>query len=68
MNENEKYMRELENLRREINTIDDKIIELLDKRGEIAFKIGNNKKLLDLDIYQPLREKEVIDRIKKKIT
>jgi len=67
MSKNEDYVRELEDLRREINKIDDEIIELLNKRGELALKIGNNKKLLDLNIYQPLREKEVIDRVKKKI-
>lgn len=66
MSENEKYKKELEELRKDINKIDDQIIDLLNKRGEIALKVGNNKKLLDLDTYQPLREKEVIDRIKSK--
>ena len=66
MSENEKYTKELEELRKDINKIDDQIIDLLNKRGDIALKIGNNKKLLDLDTYQPLREKEVIDRIKSK--
>lgn len=66
MSENEKYKKELGDLRKDINKIDDQIIDLLNNRGEIALKIGNNKKLLDLDTYQPLREKEVIERIKNK--
>ena len=68
MSENEKYKKELEYLREEINKIDEKIIDLLNKRGEIVVKIGNNKNLLDLDVYQPVREKEIIDRVKAKST
>ena len=43
MSENEKYTKELEELRKDINKIDDQIIDLLNKRGDIALKIGNNK-------------------------
>ena len=68
MSENERFKKELEDLRKEINNIDDKIIELLNIRGEIVLKIANNKKLLDLDVYQPQREKEIIYRVKEKST
>ncbi len=68
MSENERFEKELEDLRKEINKIDDNIIELLNMRGEIVLRIGDNKKLLDLEVYQPQREKEIINRVKEKST
>jgi len=60
--------KDLENLRKEIDEIDDQIIDLLNKRGLVAIKVGNLKKALNIDVSQPYREKEIIDRIKKKKT
>ena len=58
----------LEESRIEINKIDDQLIDLINKRGKIVQKIGGFKKSLNMDVYQPLREKEIIDRIKEKST
>ena len=63
-----KQEKELEELRDNIDIIDDKIIELLNERGKIVKKISNIKKVLKLDVHQPQREQEIIDRIKKKTT
>ncbi|KKM73556.1 hypothetical protein LCGC14_1409260, partial [marine sediment metagenome] len=68
MNEKENYNKELKDFRIEINTIDNNIIEFLNKRGIIAQKIGNLKKLLKIDVLQPKREIEIIDRIKMQST
>lgn len=68
MNEKESYNEELKDFRIEINTIDNKIIEFLNKRGIIAQKIGNLKKLLKMDVLQPKREIEIIERIKGQST
>jgi len=57
-------MNEIDNLRRDIDVIDKKILDLLNMRGEIVKKIGAYKKQKKIDIYQPTREKEVIDRLK----
>jgi len=59
-------MEELENYRKEIDTIDLKILELLDKRAKLAIKVGEIKKLLNLNVFQPQRESEVIDSLKIK--
>jgi len=66
MPENEKMEKELEGYRENINDIDEKIIELLNKRGEIALKIANIKKVLNLEVYQPNREREIIEKLKEK--
>ncbi|MHA1671364.1 MAG: prephenate dehydratase [Promethearchaeota archaeon] len=58
----------IEKLRKEIDEIDDQIVDLLNKRGNAVIKIGSIKKTLNISISQPHREKEVIDRIKKKGT
>jgi len=60
--------KELKVYRKEINKIDDELIDLLNKRGIIAQKIGNLKKEINMEIYQPEIEKEIIDRMKKKST
>ena len=68
MSEEEKYKEELKKLRKNLEEIDDKIVELFNKRGNYAITIGNIKKNLKLEIYQPKREEEVIERIKNKQT
>lgn len=60
--------KDLENARKEIDEIDDQIIDLLNKRGNAVIKIGSIKKALNIEVSQPNREKEVFDRIKRKRT
>ena len=55
---------ELEDFRKEINKIDNKLIELLNERGKITQKIGTLKKGLNIEIHQPKREKQIIEQIK----
>ena len=61
-------MSELDKLREEINKIDKKLIELLNMRGEIMQKVGEYKRNNNLGIYQPAREKEIIDKLKSMST
>lgn len=60
------HKKELVVYRKEIDKIDDRIIELLNERGRIAQKIGNLKKQANKDLYQPQREKDIIERMKCK--
>ena len=64
----QKYKEDLEEIRKKINDVDDQIVDLLNKRGNIVIKIGNLKKNLNLKIVQPKREIEIIERIKNKST
>ena len=52
----------LQQFREEINKIDDKILELLEKRMEIVKQIGKIKMQGNTPIYRPEREKEMSDR------
>ena len=66
MNEKSVFEKELEAYRKEIDKIDNHIIDLLNERGLIVQKIGKLKQHLKKDVYQPQREKEIIARIKEK--
>ena len=52
--------KEIQPLREEINQIDARIVELLDKRAKNARKIGEIKGKTDSPVYRPERENEVI--------
>lgn len=54
----------LKALRRKIDTIDKKLVELLNERAELSLAIGKIKRDHQAGIYSPDREKQVLDRIK----
>ncbi|MBI2417690.1 MAG: bifunctional 3-deoxy-7-phosphoheptulonate synthase/chorismate mutase type II [Ignavibacteriales bacterium] len=56
----------LEQLREQINHIDDELLDLLGKRMQIADKIGQYKKDNNITILQTARWNEIIDRETKK--
>jgi chorismate mutase-like protein len=56
----------LEKKRKEINLIDQKLLNLLNQRLRLALEIGKIKKEMGKKIYDPKREKEVLDRLKQK--
>ncbi|MHA2051145.1 MAG: prephenate dehydratase [Promethearchaeota archaeon] len=66
MNENNNLREVLRDLRDRINNIDDTLIELLNQRGNIVIKVGDLKEKLNLKVFQPQREQEIIDRLKAK--
>ncbi len=49
----------LDGLRKQIDGIDRKILELINERGNIALKVSEHKKKNSLRIYDPSREKEI---------
>ncbi|AWI33928.1 chorismate mutase [Helicobacter apodemus] len=53
----------LEAFRKEIDAIDDNILELLEKRMEIVKHIGKLKAQSNTPIYRPEREQEIIQRL-----
>ena len=59
----------LEQYREEIVSLNDQILELLSKRGELAQKIGEEKIKQGTRVYDPQREKEMINQLldKKKV-
>ena len=61
-------MNEIDDLRKQIDVIDQKLLDMLNKRGSIVKKIGEIKSKQNIAIYQPTREKEIIDRLKNLTT
>lgn len=55
----------LEDLRKEIDAIDNKLIEILNERISIIHEVGEFKKTSKTAIYRPEREKSIIDRLYK---
>lgn len=58
-------MSELNDLRKKIDEIDHRIVELLNDRAEIAIEIGKAKQSRNLSIHSPEREQEILNRLAK---
>ncbi len=56
----------LEELRKRIDEIDDKILELLNERMEVVHEVGKLKNQSGAPIYRPEREMEILKRLKSK--
>jgi chorismate mutase len=52
----------IEDLRRRIDQIDDQLMKLLNSRSACAVEIGRLKRRRGLPVYQPEREKWILDR------
>jgi len=52
-------------LRRRIDQIDDQLMKLLNSRSACAVEIGRIKRAVGMAVYQPEREKWILDRVEK---
>ena len=57
-------MRTLEELRDDIDRVDEVLVRLLNERARVACEIGMLKKTLGVDVYQPEREKQVLAHVR----
>ncbi len=53
----------LDDIRKKIDTVDQKIINLLNERTELAVEIGKLKKIKGEEVYSPSRESEIYRKI-----
>ncbi|MDK2962642.1 MAG: chorismate mutase / prephenate dehydratase [Verrucomicrobiota bacterium] len=53
----------LEKLRKQIDILDEELVQLLNERVKVALEIGKTKKKQGGEIYVPSREKDVFERI-----
>lgn len=53
----------IQELRKKIDEIDDKLLELLNQRAQTVIEVGNIKKAEKLDFHSPSREREIIERL-----
>lgn len=51
--------------RRRIDEIDRKLVELLNERSRWAMEIGRWKRELRLPLYQPEREREILENVER---
>ena len=54
----------LEDFRKDIDRVDEVIVRLLNERARVACEIGRLKRAAGVPVYQPEREKEVIDHVR----
>ena len=57
---------EIEILRKKIDSIEDKLIALLNERAEYVLEIGKIKRKQDLPVTDSKREEEILNRIVQK--
>lgn len=58
----------IDTLRRRIDVIDDQLVRLLNVRVACAVEIGQLKHQAGLQIYQPDRERQVLEQVRKAAT
>lgn len=58
-------MERLQEIRHEIDNIDDKLLDLLNKRADQCLEVGSLKSKFRETVFKPFREKEVLDRLKE---
>jgi chorismate mutase / prephenate dehydratase len=56
-------LEKIQELRKKIDEIDDKLIDLLNERARIVIEVGDIKKTKNLDFHSPSREREILDRL-----
>lgn len=55
----------IDDWRRKIDEIDRKLVELLNERSHCALEIGRLKQALSLPLYQPEREREILEVVER---
>lgn len=63
MKEKEKDDKNIQTLRQEIDTVDDGILELLNRRARIVQEVGKVKSEIQMGYYSPQREREILRRL-----
>jgi len=57
-------MASLDDLRDDIDRVDEVLVRLLNERARVACEIGRIKKELGIEVYQPEREKQVLAHVR----
>lgn len=55
-------MNDLEKFRQEIDSIDNELVELFEKRMKISKKVAISKRANDIPIYDEARENEILEK------
>ena len=60
-------MENLDELRKEIDEIDTKLVECFERRMKVVTKVAEYKRQMGLNTYDPEREKKVIEKNSSKL-
>jgi chorismate mutase/prephenate dehydratase len=61
-------MDKIQELRKKIDEIDDKLLDLLNERARVVIEVGNIKKSSNLEFHSPGREREILERLTSRNT
>jgi chorismate mutase/prephenate dehydratase len=53
----------IQELRKKIDELDDKIVDLLNERARIVIEVGDIKKSEKIDFHAPARERQILERL-----
>jgi len=67
-NREEERLKDLKDLRLEIDKIDDELIELFVKRMDISLEVANYKKANNLPVLNPEREREILNKVSSMVS
>lgn len=56
---------DIESIRKQIDQLDDQLLETFNKRANLALQIGEIKKVQELAVYDPSREKRIFTRMQE---
>jgi len=59
---------DLKQLRAEIDKIDDEMFRLLSERMDISAKVAEYKRENGVPVHDPLREREILDKLSHKVS
>jgi chorismate mutase-like protein len=57
-------VKRLDELRQQIDALDEQLVELLNARASCAMEIGDLKQQLGMEVYQPEREAQVLAHVR----
>jgi chorismate mutase len=57
--------KKIRGFREEIDALDSQLLSIFNRRASLALEIGRIKKILQLPVYDPSREKLIFERMKK---
>ena len=55
----------IDEIRQEIDRLDGELLRIFNERASLALRIGEIKKLRHLPVYDPTREKQIFERMKR---
>lgn len=53
----------IDDIRQEIDRLDNELLQIFNRRAELALEIGHLKKELDIPVYDPEREKRIFTKM-----